>query len=171
MRIVIFGKPGSGKTTFAFALSLKLKIPLYHLDKYFYESKWVERDYNEFLRLQKHLVAQENWIIDGNNTKSLEMRYQRATVILYFCYPWWQVLWRIFKRRFFSQKNPMIDDRAVGCPETIRWSLLKYTLTYEKRLSLLLTTLRKKYSSIPFYIISSDKELSFILKFLFEKAS
>ena len=34
-RIMIFGRPGSGKSTFAVELALKLNLPLYHLDKYF----------------------------------------------------------------------------------------------------------------------------------------
>lgn len=38
-KICIFGRPGSGKSTFALQLHKKLNLPLYHLDKYFYKSK------------------------------------------------------------------------------------------------------------------------------------
>lgn len=42
--IMIFGKPGSGKSTFAFWLHQKTKIPLYYLDKYIYLQNWQERN-------------------------------------------------------------------------------------------------------------------------------
>jgi adenylate kinase family enzyme len=36
-RIMIFGRPGSGKSTFATWLSRALNLPLHHLDKHFYK--------------------------------------------------------------------------------------------------------------------------------------
>jgi adenylate kinase family enzyme len=45
IRICIFGRPGSGKSTFAHKLHLKTGLPLYHLDRYFFVANWVERDY------------------------------------------------------------------------------------------------------------------------------
>lgn len=50
-KIMIFGRPGSGKSTFATWLSQSLDLPLHHLDKHFYIRNWVERDYNEFLQI------------------------------------------------------------------------------------------------------------------------
>ena len=58
-------------------------------------------------------MNQERWIIDGNSTKSLEMRYSKADLVLYFNYPRYLCYWRIFKRLFY--KNKLIDDRAEGC--------------------------------------------------------
>jgi adenylate kinase family enzyme len=54
-KIMIFGRPGSGKSTFALDLQKMLKIPFYHLDKYFFRDNWVERDYDEFLEKQNLL--------------------------------------------------------------------------------------------------------------------
>ena len=66
---MIFGRPGSGKSTFANKLSKEINTPLYHLDKYFYVDNWIERDYQEFLQVQQDIVNQPSWIIDGNSTK------------------------------------------------------------------------------------------------------
>ena len=159
MHIMIFGRPGSGKSTFALELSQTLKIPLYHLDRYFYTNNWVERNYDEFLHLQKELVDQGQWIIDGNCLKSLEMRYQRADVAVYFCYPRFIALWRILKRRFFVTKDCRINDRADGCQETMRWSLIKYLWTFEDRVNPIITELRKKHPQTKFYIIRNNREL------------
>lgn len=54
-RIMIFGIPGSGKSTFALKLSRLLNLPLFHLDKYFFVSGWEERNYEEFLQIQQGL--------------------------------------------------------------------------------------------------------------------
>ena len=59
MRIMIFGRPGSGKTTFAYELSKKLNLPLYHLDKYFFTANWVQRDYQEFVIKQLEVLNLE----------------------------------------------------------------------------------------------------------------
>ncbi len=46
---MIFGRPGSGKTTFAFQLSQKTGLPLYHIDRHFYIDNWIARDYKGLL--------------------------------------------------------------------------------------------------------------------------
>lgn len=73
---MIIGRPGSGKSTFSIMLQKSLNIPLFHLDKYFFIADWVPREYEDFLSLQKELVAKPCWIIDGNSSKSFEIRYQ-----------------------------------------------------------------------------------------------
>jgi hypothetical protein len=72
---MIFGIPGSGKSTVAVKLSGLLHLPVFHLDRYFFIEGWKERDYEEFLKIQKELAEQESWIIDGNATRSLEIRF------------------------------------------------------------------------------------------------
>ena len=81
-------------------------LPLYHLDRYFYIENWQERDYKEFLRIQEDIVVQDRWIIDGNNSKSFELRYQRAHIAIYFCYPKLLSLYRVIKRVFSAQRSP-----------------------------------------------------------------
>lgn len=154
---MIFGRPGSGKSTFALKLSQNTGLPLYHLDKYFFENNWVERDYNEFLKIQQSLVNQNKWIIDGNSTKSFEMRYAKADLAIYFNYPRYICYWRIFKRLFCKDKQ--IDDRAENCPETVRFSLLKYMWNFEERVAKQLTDLKIKYPNCRFVEITSDKDL------------
>ena len=161
-RICIFGRPGSGKSTFAYKLHQKINVPLYHLDKYFYISNWTERDYGEFLKAQQEIVNTDQWIIDGNSLKSLEMRYARAQVCIYFNYSRLICLWRLFKRRFFT-KNRAIQDRAEGCPEMLQWCLLKYMWTFEYRLNKRLlhdiADLCIKYPQVIFIEVRNDNDL------------
>lgn len=158
---MIFGLPGSGKSTFSMHLSRKLNLPVFHLDRYFFVKDWIERDKKEFLEIQKSFVDQEKWIIDGNAIRSLEMRYKRADLVIYMAYPRVVCLFRVFKRLF--QKDPHIKDRALGCKERISWRLLKYLWGFEKKVSLILQDLRNTYPSTPIYKITKEKELKRIL--------
>lgn len=158
MKIMIFGRPGSGKSTLANQLGKELNIPVYHLDKYFYVENWIERDKQEFLDIQQDLVSQENWIIDGNNTKSLEMRYAEANVAIYISLPRYICLWRICKRYWF--KDQTIDDRAPGCPERFfNWKFLVYTWTFDNRVKDQIGFLQTNYPKVKFYRIESDEQL------------
>jgi adenylate kinase family enzyme len=154
---MIFGRPGSGKSTFAVALHQTTAIPLHHLDFYFYVDNWVERNYEEFLIIQQSFIDQQQWIIDGNATKSLEMRYKRATLCLYFNRPRWLCYWRIIKRIFF--KNPAIKDRALNCKETISWKLLKYMWNFEDRVTEPIKKLQSFYPHVKFIEIRTQQDL------------
>jgi len=154
---MIFGRPGAGQSTFALRLHKHTGIPLYHLDKHFFESNWVERDYQEFLKIQQSLVEGTSWIIDGNSLRSLEMRYARANIVVYFNYPRWVCYWQIFKRLF--NKNPEIKDRADGCKETIRFGLLRYIWSFENRVENQIRHLQEQYPDAKFIEIKSDKDL------------
>lgn len=156
-RIMIFGLPGSGKSTFALTLSQTLKLPLYHLDKYYYVGNWVERDKEDFLSIQSTLVDKDTWIIDGNAIRSLEMRYGRADLVLYFCAPRLLCLSRLIQRRFFKDRS--IKDRADGCRERLPFHLIRYMWTFDYRVQPILNSIQKFYPHIPFYSIKSLKEL------------
>lgn len=150
---MIFGRPGGGKSTFAYALHKRTGIPLHHLDKHFYESNWVQRDY----QIQQSMVQQEAWIIDGNSTKSLEISYKHADVVIYFNYPRHICYWRMFKR--WLRKNKAIDDRAAGCTETINWGLLSYMWSFENRVKDSVAALKNAYPYVVFHEVHSDAEL------------
>lgn len=154
---MIFGRPGSGKSTFALKLNQALKLPLYHLDKYFFENNWLERNHDEFLAILQSLVNQDKWIIDGNCIKSLEMRYAKADLAIYFNYPKYICYWRILKRIYCKDKQ--IDDRAEDCNETVSFSLLKYMWNFESRVAKQLDYLKQKYPHCQFIEIKSDQDL------------
>lgn len=81
-RVMIMRRLGSGKSTFAYQLHQKTTLPLCHLDKYFFTDYWQERNDEKFIAIQQELVNQEQWIIDGNSTKSFEMRYKYGRVLI-----------------------------------------------------------------------------------------
>ncbi len=158
MKIMIFGRPGSGKSTFASQLSQNINIPVYHLDKYFYTKNWIARDKQEFLELQQKIVNQARWIIDGNATKSLEMRYAQANIAIYFLLPRLTCLKLIIKRRFI--KNNHLDDRVLNCPEKISLKFLWYMWTFNWRVKKTVASLHQQYPNVKFYLVQSDRDLA-----------
>ncbi len=156
-RILIFGRPGSGKSTFAFKLHHKLKIPLYHLDKYFFQKNWIPNNYNNFLQIQKKLVKNKKWIIDGNNPDSLEIRYSQCNICLYFNYPKIICLWRACKRLF--NKNKQIQDRAKNCKEQLDYKLIHYIWCFEHRVKNIIPKLKAQYPHVYYIEINNDRIL------------
>lgn len=156
-KIMIIGKPGSGKSTFAHSLKGKLGLPLFHMDKFFFTANWVERNYDEFLSIQQDIVAHPSWIIDGNAIKSFELRYREADLCLYFNFPRWLCYWRLIKRLFI--KNKALDDRAPNCKNRIRLPLLNYLWNYEARVDSVLKELREQYSHVRFIELQTPNDL------------
>ena len=166
-RIAIFGRPGSGKSTFAYHLSLKTGLPCYHLDKIFFGPGWVERPSEDFLIDQREWVKKDTWIIDGNSFRSLEMRYANADLCLYFELPFWVCCYRIFKR--IITKDGTTDDRAEHCPERLNLKLLWYCLRLRKRTLPKLKTLKELYPNVLVLTVRSRKEVRELLASLSQK--
>lgn len=161
---MIFGRPGSGKSTFALQLQQFTKLPIYHLDKYFFIASWRKRDNDEFMQMQHDIVNSNAWIVDGNCTRSLETRYSRADICVYFNYPKIVCLWRMLKRLFHNRDH--VDDRADDCPEVIRWQLVTYMWNFEKRVDDNIKQLRQNYPQVKFVEICNNKELSNLINML-----
>ncbi len=164
MRIAIIGKPGSGKSTFASELAKKLNLPLYHLDKIFFVENWEYRNYWDFLDEQQTWCDQDTWVIDGNSLQSLSMRYERATMVIYFNYPLWICYWRMLKRVF--KPNIKIDDMPIGCTKNISWKLITYLWNYERRINPLIRCIKEIYPETPFFEVRSDTQLHALRKTL-----
>ena len=65
-RIVVVGSTGSGKSTVAETLALRLGIPFVELDELFWLPNWVELDEESFRAKVAEATAGENWVIAGN---------------------------------------------------------------------------------------------------------
>lgn len=154
-RIAVIGLPGSGKSTFSIKLGRILKIPVHHLDKHIFDGKH-RRDAQEFLLAKEALIKQESWIIEGCSIKTLEMRYSRADIVIYFDLPRLLCLFRIFKRQFNFDKQ--LED--TGCLKGINWALIKYIWTFDRDKRPIINELKKKYPEVDFIIFkrSNDAE-------------
>ena len=159
---MIFGCPGSGKSTFAKRLSQKLHIPLYHNDKYYYTNNWQERPTKDFERDICAIAAQDTYIIDGNCSRLLLKYDMSVDLIIYFDMPLWKCYWRVIKRRF--SKDTTIDDRAPECKERLAWSFLYSMWGYKQKTDPRLEQCKLKYPTTRFVYVHNDDEVEIFLK-------
>ena len=73
-KIIVIGCGGAGKSTFSRKLSNLLDIPVYHLDKLFWNKGWIETPQKEFNKKIKEVISKDKWIIDGNYIKTIDIR-------------------------------------------------------------------------------------------------
>src|SRR5690349_4838405 len=83
-RIMICGPSNSGKSTLAAALGRKLGIDVVHLDllRHLPNTNWVQRPDDEFARLHDEAIRGAGWAMDGNYSRLMPGRRERATGII-----------------------------------------------------------------------------------------
>lgn len=99
MKVLIFGLPGAGKTNLSQKLSNFTGIPVFHVDKHFFEHDWRERPIELFYEDVSAELGKEQWIIDGNAMASLESRFCEADVAIYYHFSRLSCLFRLFYRK------------------------------------------------------------------------
>lgn len=122
-RIAIVGSPGSGKTTLADVLGVRLDLPIIHLDNYFWHPGWVETPAEEWVRRQTELIAGSSWIVDGTYFQTLDLRFERADTIIFFEISRWRCLFRALFRTVTHYGK---EVQAKGCPEHFDPTFLKF---------------------------------------------
>ena len=86
-RIIVLGCPGSGKSTFARALAARTGLPLIHLDSVWWRADGSHIRRDEFDRALAELLAGEKWIIDGDYSRTYEVRLRAADTVIFLDYP------------------------------------------------------------------------------------
>ena len=86
-KIIVIGCPGSGKTTFAKRLGEAMRLPIYHLDAIWHNPDKTHIPREEFDLRQEEIFATEEWIIDGNYRRTVEMRVNACDTVILFDLP------------------------------------------------------------------------------------
>ena len=86
-RALVIGSPGAGKSTFAGKLHAVTGLPLYHLDTIWHLPDRTNVPREEFDRRLAEILSDDEWIIDGNYARTLEMRLKRCDTVFLLDYP------------------------------------------------------------------------------------
>ena len=86
-KIIVIGCPGSGKTTFAEKLHKCMGFPLFHLDAIWHKPDRTHISREEYDQRLAEILELEEWIIDGNYSRTLEVRMQASDTIFLFDLP------------------------------------------------------------------------------------
>ncbi len=132
-RIMIIGKPGSGKTVFADRLGKISGREVIHLDKHYWKSGWVKAyaSSEQFREKVRELISGNEWVLDGNFKNSIDIRLERADTVVFFDFPVWRSIFGAYKRWFFGVDNPI--DKHPGMRERVSLELLKMMIFYPSR--------------------------------------
>lgn len=172
-RINIVGTSSSGKTTFGKSLSAVLGINYIEMDEIFWGPDWYWPSDEEFFsNLRKVLKNNDAWILDGNYTRTIPIKWENVELVIWLDYSFNRTLLQALKRsiiRSFTKEELWV---GTGNRESFKKSffskdsIILWTVKTHKNV-------RRKYekfmndtnySSIKFLQLRSPKESKNFLK-------
>ena len=98
-KVAVFGKPGSGKSTFSKKLASVTGIPLHSLDSIVYKKNGDLEDRQVYDKAHEDILSQGQWIIDGfGPLASFNQRLAAADTLIYIDLPYALSYWWVTKR-------------------------------------------------------------------------
>jgi adenylate kinase family enzyme len=131
-KILVIGPGGAGKSTLASQLGELLNIEVLHLDKFYWHPGWIEMPKSEWLKTVEELLSRESWIMDGNYSGTLDIRFQACDTVIFLDMPRTLCLWRVSKRAMMY-RNKSRPDMADGCNEKLNLEFLLWIWNYPRR--------------------------------------
>ena len=86
-RAVILGCPGSGKSTFATQLHARTGLPLTHLDRLWWKPDGTHVTREAFDAALSRILAQDAWILDGDYSRTYEVRLRACDTVFFLDLP------------------------------------------------------------------------------------
>ncbi len=99
-RIVVLGRGGAGKSTFARHLGVLTGFPVIELDEWFWQPGLVRTPREQWVDVQRELIQSETWIMDGDlgPYDVLEPRLDVADTVIILDFSLLRCAWRSIRR-------------------------------------------------------------------------
>ena len=124
-RICIIGPSNSGKSTLAEAIGRAQSLEVVHLDqlRHLPHTDWVPRPPDAFAALHDKAITGDRWVIEGNYSRLLPQRLERATGFILLDVPTTTSLYRYVRRCWFER-----DRRGAleGGRDSVTWDMIRH---------------------------------------------
>lgn len=156
-RIIVLGATGSGKTSLSKKIAKFHHFPVYHLDKEYWLPDWKRPDENQWSDKLGELVKEDIWVMDGNYIDSLDIRLQRADLVIMLdidpkkCVR--GVFFRTLKGLFFQRK-----DLGKGCKDAFNQEyhdLIAWAKVFKKKYYPVLMHICQNYKHVDIKIFKT----------------
>ncbi|MBY0552990.1 adenylate kinase [bacterium] len=97
-KINVIGTSGSGKSTFSIKLAEALGYPYIEMDKLFWEPNWKWSTDEKFFDQLKTALNRDTWVLDGNYSRSVPIKWQNVEMIIWLDYSFGRTLFQAVKR-------------------------------------------------------------------------
>lgn len=110
-----------------------LELPVIHLDREYWRPGWTEPSSHEFERTVSELAQGDEWVMDGNYSRTLHLRLPRAEAAVLLDPPTGQCIWGVVERRVLRRWRDR-PDLPEGCDDHFPdLQFLRYIATYKWR--------------------------------------
>ena len=125
-KVIVIGSPGSGKSVFSKKLKEVTNLPVYHLDMIYHKKDGTHISKEELEEKLKIIFEEEQWIIDGNYQRTLELRLKECDTVFLLDYPT-ETCIKGAESRIGTKRDdlPWVEDvnddsnsRSTGLPST-----------------------------------------------------
>lgn len=86
-KVIVIGCPGGGKSTFSRKLHDLTDLPLYHLDRMYWNPDRTKVEKSVFRERLAEVIGKDAWIIDGNYGSTMEWRIEASDTVFFLDYP------------------------------------------------------------------------------------
>ena len=86
-KIIVIGCPGSGKSTLSKELRNVTGLPLFHLDNIWWKADKSHISREKFDQKLNEILLTDRWIIDGNYSRTYEVRFRACDTVIFLDYP------------------------------------------------------------------------------------
>lgn len=124
-RICILGPSNSGKSTLAVAIGRACSLTPIHLDQLHHQplTDWEPRPADEFAALHDEAIQGDHWVMEGNYSKLMPRRFNRATGIILLDTSTAISLFRYLRRSWFErQRHGALD----GGQDSVKWAMIHH---------------------------------------------
>lgn len=165
-KINVVGTSGSGKSTFSRQLAQTLNISYIEMDKIYWKADWQEPSDDEFFTKLEAELSSQSWVLDGNYTRTIPLKWQKATHVIWLDYSFPRTLYQALKRAFTRSWNKEELWPNTGNIETFKkaffsrdsivlWTIKHYRINRKKYLGIMASN---RYPHIEFIHIQSPKQ-------------